>query len=210
MDQKELGAELHSIRRLMERSAKFISLSGLSGVLAGVYALAGAGAAYGLTYKTISLFPYEDNFPSDNTLVWQLAGIGLTVLVAAIVTAVLLSSRKARIQGQQVWNPASKALLRAIAYPLVAGGLLVFIAMAHGWFALVAPVCLIFYGLALVAGSRYTYRMVEWLGIMQLALGLVAAAVPGYGLLFWSLGFGVLHIVYGIIMHVKYDRRGEA
>lgn len=100
--------------------------------------------------------------------------------------------------------------MRAIAYPLVAGGLLVFIAIAHGWFALVAPVCLIFYGLALVAGSRYTYRMVEWLGIMQLALGLVAAAVPGYGLLFWSLGFGVLHIVYGGIMHVKYDRRKEA
>lgn len=207
MDNKQLGAELHSIRSLMERSAKFISLSGLSGILAGFYALAGAGAAYLILHRTHRLLPYPYNLPTAPSVLWQLTGIGVAVLVAAVVTALLLSRRKARALGQQVWNPASKGLLRAVAYPLVAGGLLVLILVARGWFGFVAPACLVFYGLALVAGSRYTYRVVEWLGIMQLALGLLAAAFPGYGLLFWSLGFGVLHIVYGAIMHVKYDRR---
>lgn len=210
MDHKQLRTELQSIRSLMERSAKFISLSGLSGILAGVYALAGAGAAYGLTYGTHQIFPYRDEILADNTLTWQLGLIGLAVLVAALGTALLLSRRKARAQGQQVWNPASKSLLRAVAYPLVAGGLLVLVFIARGWFAFVAPACLVFYGLALVAGSRYTYRMVEWLGILQLVLGLLAAAFPGYGLLFWCIGFGILHIIYGAIMHVKYDRRREA
>lgn len=208
MDNKQLGAELHSIRSLMERSAKFISLSGLSGILAGVYALVGAGMAYRIVYGNKSLLPYRDHFVTEPGVMWQLAGIALAVLVAALATALLLSRRKARALGQQVWNPASKGLLRAVGYPLVAGGLLILILVSRGWFGFVAPACLVFYGLALVAGSRYTYRVVEWLGVMQLALGLLAAAFPGYGIVFWSLGFGVLHIIYGAIMHVRYDRRG--
>lgn len=207
MDNKQLGAELHSIRALMERSAKFISLSGLSGMLAGVYALIGAGLAYRTVYGTQSLFPYRDRFVNEPGVMWHLAWIALAVLGAALTTAFLLSRREARKQGQQIWNPASKGLLRAVGFPLVAGGLLILIMIYRGHFGFVAPASLIFYGLALVAGSRYTYSLVEWLGIFQLVLGLLAALFPGFGIIFWSVGFGVLHIVYGAIMHVRYDRR---
>ena len=132
MDHKQLGAELHSIRSLMERSAKFISLSGLSGILAGFYALMGAGAACVLMYRTHGLSFSSDYLPSTSAVMWQLTGIGVGVLVAAVATALLLSRRKARALGQQVWNPASKGLLRAVAYPLVTGGLLALIFVARG------------------------------------------------------------------------------
>ncbi len=208
MNDKQLNTELHTIRTLMERSAKFMSLSGLSGVLAGVYALVGAGLAYLIMYGMRFKFLNHDHIISENGLMLQLAAIATIVLITALATAFLLSVRKARKQGDKVWSPASKGLLKAIAIPLFAGGFLILILLFHGAYSFIASTCLIFYGLALVAGSRYTYRMVEWLGILQVLLGLWAAAMPGFSLFLWTLGFGLLHIVYGSIMHIKYDRRG--
>ena len=98
-------------------------------------------------------------------------------------------------------------MLKAVAVPLVAGGLFILIQLIHGNYGVLASACLLFYGLALMAGSRYTYHDVQWLGILQVVLGLMAAALPGYGIVFWSIGFGVLHILYGGVMYLKYDRR---
>jgi hypothetical protein len=44
------------------------------------------------------------------------------------------------------------------------------------------------------------------LGICEIGLGLIASIYMGYGLLFWAVGFGVLHIIYGIVMYMKYER----
>jgi len=68
----------------------------------------------------------------------------------------------------------------------------------------VAPLTLIFYGLALVNASKYTLSEIRSFGIAEIVLGLIAMAFIGYGLLFWAIGFGLLHIIYGIIMHVRY------
>ena len=70
----------------------------------------------------------------------------------------------------------------------------------------VSSACLIFYGIALVNASKYTLRDVKWLGVLQIVLGLINTQFIGYGLYFWTAGFGILHIVYGIIMWWKYER----
>ncbi|MCJ8209156.1 hypothetical protein MUY27_05515 [Mucilaginibacter sp. RS28] len=197
MESKDVYAELSSIKNIMERSTRFISLSGLAGVMAGIYALAGAGVAYQLL----------NNGPADVQL---LVAVALGVLVISMGTAIWLSYRKASKKGQSIWTQSSKALLFAGMVPLVTGGCFTLMILSQGNYELIAPCCLIFYGLSVVSASKYTFGDVKWLGILEILLGLIATLLPGYGLLFWALGFGVLHIIYGTIMHFKYDRESIA
>lgn len=206
MEEKEIYTELSSIRNLMERSAKFISLSGLSGIMAGIYALIGAGLGYYIVYGSSSDLQYRDYYVNEQEVVWRLFFIALLVLLLSLTTGIWLTLRKASKKNQNVWNPASKNLLVSMAIPLFTGGIFILILLFRGYYGIVAPASLIFYGLSLVAASHYTYTDVKWLGILEILLGLLATLLPGYGIVFWTIGFGVLHIVYGSIMHFKYDR----
>ena len=207
MKENEIQDELTSIRSLMERSSKFISLSGLSGVLAGVYALIGAGFAYlvlyyGSGWHTVIHF-YNNG---RDAIITSLISAALLVLIFSIITGFLLTRRKARKKGQNVWGPTSRQLLFNMIMPLLSGGILIIILVFRGHYGIISPSSLIFYGLALVGASNFTFKDVRYLGILEIILGLIAACLPGYGLLFWAIGFGVLHIVYGTIMYLKYDR----
>lgn len=205
MEEKDLYSEISSIRTLMERSTKFISLSGLSGVMAGIYALIGAGIAYKLLYlDRIELYVNRTD------AVMQLFFVAVIVLILSVSTGIWLTIRKARRKGQSVWNQSSSLLLRSGALPLLTGGCFVLLLFMQGHFGIIAPGCLIFYGLALVAASQYTYGDVRWLGLSEIGLGLLATILPGYGLYFWAMGFGVLHILYGSVMYFKYDRENSA
>jgi hypothetical protein len=217
MENKDVYDEISSIKNIMERSTRFISLSGLSGVMAGIYALIGSGLAYELIKITqVSNLADAhgiiiDFSPSDIEMVtvW-LFFIALSVLFLSIITGILLTIRKARKKGQSVWNESSRAFLKKGLLPLLTGGCFILILLWQQYYSVIAPACLIFYGLALAAASQYTYGDVKWLGLCEIALGLLAMLFPQYGLLFWALGFGVLHILYGTIMYFKYDRENSA
>ncbi len=188
----------------MERSSKFISLSGLSGILAGVYALTGAAVAFCLIREPLNY--QQIPFLHLLGLLPYLMGIALVVLIASIATGVLLTYRKAKKKGQPIWGKTSRDLLFNMSVPLVTGGLLILIFLYRGYFGIVAPTSLIFYGLALMAAGNFTFSDVRVLGISEIILGLITACLPGYGLLLWEIGFGVFHIVYGWVMYIKYDR----
>jgi hypothetical protein len=210
VEEKEIHDELAAIRGLMERSSKFISLSGLSGILAGVYALIGAGIVY---FFAPEAFRIADNIPdsaalygvSDSTI-GILTALATLVLLASVLTAFILSSRQAKKKQQSMWGSVSRSLLFHMAVPLIAGGALVFILVHLNLFGLIVPVMLVFYGISLVSASNFTFTDVKYLGLLEIALGLIAACLPGWGLLFWAIGFGVLHIIYGSMMYLKYDR----
>lgn len=211
MEEKEIHDELAAIRGLMERSSKFISLSGLSGILAGIYASIGSGVAYYILYT--GDYPVKHNshyFIAEGIQsiinIYSLLLLGILVLLASVVTAIILSSRQAKRKGQPIWGKISQSLLFHMSIPLLTGGLLILIFMYDGSYGIVAPASLIFYGLSLVSASNFTFTDVKYLGLCEIALGLIAACLPSYGLLFWALGFGVLHIIYGGMMYLKYDR----
>jgi len=221
MEETELQNELASIRSIMERSSKFISLSGLSGILAGVYALIGAGVAYmlikdapegadiyvnGTTVHARAYPFFNPNLVDYSTLIWQLLALSVTVLLASIITAILLSNRQAKKKNQPMWGSVSRQLMFHMAVPLVTGGILMVILLAHRHYGIIAPISLICYGLALFGASNFTFADVKYLGICEIILGLIAACLPGHGLLFWALGFGVLHMIYGSRIYIKYDR----
>lgn len=206
MKENDIYSELSSIRNLMERSTRFISLSGLSGILAGIYALIGAFLGYKLVYAGGNKMLYIDSYPGTGLVLWPLLLIAICVLILSLSTCIWLTARQARKKGENSWNPVSKRLLMSMIIPLASGGLLILILLFKGDYSIIASSCLIFYGLALVSGSQFTFSDVKWLGLCEICLGLIAALLPGYGLFLWVIGFGVLHILYGSIMHFKYNQ----
>lgn len=195
--------DLSEIRSMMERSSKFLSLSGFAGVMAGIYALLGAWVAYQyLAFHPQMMYSAEDFTANVKDLVL----LGAVILILALGTAILLSKRKASQKGETVWNSTSKRMITSMAVPLFTGGILILILLARGLIGIVAPLTLIFYGLALYNASKFTYEDVKYLGVIQVVLGLISCWYIGYGLFFWAIGFGVIHIVYGLYMHVKYER----
>ncbi len=220
MIQNEHHQDLAHIRGLMERSTRFLSLSGLSGVCAGVVALMGALLArerydallLGIDpARSRSLEEGLDAYAGPDVLAaaWDLVPLAMLVLVLALAGAAWFTWRRAQRLGQRLWLSSAKRLAWNLAVPLVAGGLFCLAILAHGQVALVAPATLVFYGLALLNASKYTLDEIRWLGLSEVVLGLLSTAWVGAGLLFWALGFGVLHILYGGLMWLRYESSGK-
>ena len=197
---------LQDIKKMMERSSRFISLSGLSGVSAGICALVGAWIAHGWIDPYLpanDLLSLEDRIGLE----FKMVILGGSVLVAALVSSTWFTWRKARKSNLPIWDITSRRLAVNMAIPLIAGGFFVLglLDSRSGW-VFVAPACLVFYGLALVNASKYTLTDIRYLGLLEIALGCICMYYPHDGLYFWAAGFGVLHIVYGLIMWWKYEK----
>lgn len=206
MKTKDYLKDIQDIKTMMNQSSRFISLSGLSGVLAGIYSLVGAWFAYKTIYFDTSTMGNYKNLIISQEAVYRLLGIASTVLILSILTGIILSIRKANKSNEKVWNPTSKRLVINFAIPLATGGFFILFLIEKEMLGLVAPLTLIFYGLACVNASKYTLGDVRYLGVTMILLGLLSTWFLGYGLLFWALGFGVCHILYGSIMYFKHDR----
>lgn len=205
--EQDYTRDLTEIRSMMERSTKFLSLSGISGIMAGIYALVGAFAAFRLFYV-------ENGSVIKNTLDGQqltkeveyLILLAMSVLVLAVGTAIIFSLKKSGNQGEKLWNSSARRLVINMAIPLITGGIFILILISKGLYGFLAPASLVFYGLALVNASKFTFEEIKSLGIVQVLLGLLAFYFIELGLLLWAVGFGLMHIVYGIVMHLKYEK----
>lgn len=206
--------DIQQIRSMMARSSRFMSLSGLSGVIAGIVALTGSWIAwreimaqaperYNTGYYEAFVVTGELNMD----LVWFCVIDALIILVISITAGILLTLRKAKKDEAGIWSKPAQLLLQSLFIPLVAGGGVCLILLQHGHAELVAPLMLIFYGIGLESASKYTLKDVHYLGISEIILGLVSLFFLRHGLLFWSIGFGVMHILYGGIMYFKYERK---
>lgn len=205
MESKNYQDELAHIRQMMERSSRFISLSGLSGVIAGIVALLGSVYVYFIFQREgINYFDGQRNIYTPS-LAKELFFVAIMVLILAISSGYIFTARKSKKQNLRVWDATTKRLLINFAIPLVAGGFFCLALWYHHYFPLIAPSMLIFYGLALINAERYTLSDVKYLGICEVILGIIALFWLGWGLIFWAIGFGFLHIFYGTMMYRKYD-----
>jgi hypothetical protein len=200
---------LAEIRALMEKSSRFLSLSGLSGIFAGIIALIGASYVfYKFNYR---FYPYyEQIYHSDGSVRIAFAAlimsVAVIVLILALLSAFYFTKRRAKSQGENSWNKVSKRMLINLAIPLITGGVFCGILLLNSCSHLVASAMLVFYGLSLLNASKYTLNDIRYLGLSEVILGLAAGFFLGYALLFWAIGFGLLHIIYGSIMYYKYEK----
>lgn len=205
----ETQEALREIRSIMDRSARIISLSGWSGIWAGTVALIGAFIGERWLqqpeYKGIGSTLYASATHFDSYTV-NFIFLGIAVFATAMGGVIFFTQRKAARMGRKAWNNASRMMLAQLFYPVFAGGVFCLLFIYYGCGMFVAPACLVFYGLALLSAGRHTFSDIRYLGMLDVALGCAAMFFPGHGLIFWGLGFGVLHIFYGIMMRGKYDQ----
>jgi len=203
MDNFKYKDDLKDIKDIMNRSSRFISLSGLSGVSAGIIALIGAFLAYQTVYSNQVSLGYRRAILANQSVTTLLI-IAILTIALSIGAGIYFTSRKAKENKEKLWDIQTKRLLINLLIPLATGGILGLMFLLKGYIGVVAPLTLIFYGLALVNASKYTLTEIRSLGLIEIILGLIAFQFIGYGLLFWSIGFGLLHILYGLAMHIKY------
>ena len=205
--------DLQHIKKMMERSSRFISLSGLSGISAGICASVGAWFANNVIKRsggpTGEGRIYKRDYSIDTLQEFmgsKLFNIAAITLIAALFFAFLFTYLRSKKNNVAIWGTTSRRLLTAVAIPMIAGGIYLLREIQVGNYGLIAPGCLIFYGLALVNGSKYTLDEVRYLGYGQIILGIINCWMMGYGIYFWATGFGLLHIVYGILMWYRYEK----
>jgi hypothetical protein len=208
-NESESIEDIKTIRKIMEESSRFLSLSGLSGIFAGITAIAGALVAYFFILNNGNIH-YDDYFrslPAEKTcfLRWQLIIDAALVLVLSVLFSLYFSVKKAKRDGKNLMTPVSKRLLINFLIPLVTGGVFIIVLMLQNFIQLIVPCFLIFYGLAMVNAGKFTFGEIFYLGVLEIITGLVSAFVPGWGLIFWIFGFGILHIIYGLAMYRKYE-----
>lgn len=197
--------DLREIRKLMEGSSKFVSVSGLSAISAGVIALIGASVAWwklGISLHT----PLEYSSAGEAGMIQFLFLDAFIILSLASLSGFIFTIRKARKQNQSVWTRSSRQLLLDFCLPLAVGGVFSFMLFYQGFIGMIAPSMLIFYGLSLINASHKTLSDVRYLGYLQVILGCINLLFIGYGFLFWCIGFGLIHILYGSFMYFKYER----
>ncbi len=205
-------AQLTEIRAIMERSSRFLSLSGLAGVGVGVVALIGAAVAHFALqrelgsggFATLAANDIEDS--QRTQLLPFLVGLATIMIAIGLLVAFFFTRRRAARTGQSMWGSAARRLALSLLAPLVAGGLFALALYQQGAQGLVVPALLLFYGLALLSASKYTLDEIRGLGYVQVALGLIGLLLPAMGLWLFAAGFGVAHIAYGVLMFNRYER----
>ncbi len=201
--------DLSEIRLMMERASKFISLSGLSGVLAGIFAIIGATIAfwylniflpqaqYPLIFKTLSL-------KYDGILFLLL--LSFLIFVLAFLAGIFFTTRNSRKKNLPLWDQSSKKVLVNLFIPLIPGALFVLYLIFNDFYLLIIPSSLIFYGLSLINAGHFTFSDIKYLGFIEIFLGLISLIFSSWGLIIWTIGFGAMHIVYGVFMFYKYEK----
>ena len=208
MKSKDYLDDIGEIKHLMNKSSRFMSLSGLSGILAGIYALIGATLVYNIIYKDNPLT--KDSYQTlvlDETSMLNIFAIAFAVVSISIITAIIFSWKKAKLYNEKLWDIASRRLMINFMIPLATGGFFIIALIEKEIYVFVAPLTLVFYGLALVNASKYTLGYIRYFGVTMILIGLSSVWFLGYGLFFWALGFGLCHIIYGALVHLKYERK---
>ncbi len=202
MEKNKYLDDLKDIKEIMSRTTQFISLSGLSGVSTGIIALAGLWLAYGTVFNDQQYLVYPPVSMSNEREIYLFA-IAIGTFILSVGSAIFFTKKKSKIRKQIIWNGLTKRFLFNLLIPLITGGILCLMLLNKGFIGFLPSLTLIFYGLSLINGSKYTFREIRYLGIIQILLGLLAFQFINYSLLFWALGFGIIQIIYGLILHKK-------
>ena len=207
--------DLGLIKDLMEKSSKFSNVSGIAVLFTGFLALIGATFIYfdiGFSVSEVHISYNQlisQNGKPDvlNIKLKLLISIAALILATSLITLYITARNKSGNEGIPLFNSSFSRTLKSLFIPLFSGGVFCVFLLYHQMFGLVAPATLIFYGLGLISCSKYSYYELEFLGYFELVLGFIASYFMGTGLLFWIIGFGIAHILFGYYIHVKYDKK---
>lgn len=191
---REAEENLRVIRGLMERSTKYSTFSGLSGILAGLASVSGCAVTRLLSLHPMSARQFNASFLTT----WAL------VVVFAIGMDYLLTKRRAARVGKHILSRLGKQMFTASVPGLATGAMLSLFLLRHGLLTAVYPLWMLSYGVAVCAVGVFSQREVSVLGFAFLVAGAVTLLLPGYlGLVMMAVTFGGFHVAYGLYMSSK-------
>lgn len=208
MDNKDALNTLQEIKDLMSRSSRFQTISGWSIVIIGIYASIVSLGAWLLlgdhqSYTWLPQFAqdFAINTPSRTLIALVIAAILVVVSFTTVCIGSYLKTK--RVNQTFAFDQTVRRCLINFFVPAVAGALFCVAMLVQGHYGLTSSIMLLFYGLALINCSHYTSSSIALLGYGQLLLGIVDCFVIHHAILFWFLGFGLLHIIYGLYLVIK-------
>jgi hypothetical protein len=173
---------LRFIRATMENATAFTGISGKGYALAGLTAIAAAWIAAQQTLPLLWL------------AVWL-----LEATLACSVT-LLLSADKARRQGKSLWSGSGRKLLFAFLPTMAVGAVVTLAFYLQGNTVLLPGLWLILYGAGVMTAGAHSIRPVPLMGFLFIMLGSAQLLVPATTNLTLALGFGGLHLAFGILI----------
>ena len=210
MNDKNPIEDLREIRRMMESSTKFLSLSGLSGVFAGLSALVGSWFAYQevkhFTKLRVHYMIQGRDSEWEDQFALTLVLYGVVILIAALSLGAFFTWLKAKKEGKNLCTPLSIRLIISLMVPLAFGCLFLAGMFYQRLYDFIPPTILMIYGFSLLNASKYVHIELKYLALCELALGILAIFMLHWNFILWIIGFGILHVLYGTIMYFKYDR----
>ena len=181
----------------MQQNSSYFSLSGLSGILVGIYGLLTVYMVHMLTST------YGDGFDGSSQLPIALLEIGILVLavvmiLVALITLRIRAKRSAKKHNEKLWSPFSKKLRFHTLILLLLFIVILAVVANKGYYSIITPLMLLLYGIFLLNLSRLVGRL-RYLAFAELILATIAYFIYDKELLFLGLGFGIFHIIYGIV-----------
>ncbi|MBQ1408707.1 MAG: hypothetical protein IIY87_03000 [Bacteroidales bacterium] len=200
MNNNDALRDIKDIRSMMERSSRFLSISGWGVAAVGIIAIVAAWIAYKV-FSDGTLFGYTHYLWAYKT---KVAVVGSLILVVFCGMIVFFSSViMARRRGVKfVFDKTMRRTVLNFSIPLLAGGILCLALVLEGHYGLTSSIMLIFYGLALINCHHFSHPVLGTLGYLELLLGLVDCFTVTHALLLWAVGFGLLHLIFGIYLIV--------
>ena len=196
MNQIQAEENIRLIREVMSRSAHYTHFSGVSGVLSGIFALFGCYMTYWITYNVP---PVQHN--ESYVVTW------VAVLVAAIAQDIALAQRKARKNGQTLWDPATYQVIKAVLPGMFVAFVVSIVALRDGALDAIPGVWALGYGVSLCSAGMFSMKEIRVYGVIQLitgAVGLFVFSRLPQSVYILALSFGVYQIIFGLWMTRKY------
>jgi hypothetical protein len=178
---------LDIIRTLMERSQRYEHISGLSGLAAGTLVLIGAAALQS------DMLPWSS--PINSLVVWSL------VLAVSVMVHLLITRRRARDRGEALWTRQARTVLLALLPAFIVAAVISVWLWTEQRTGLWPSIWLLLYGCGTLATCFFAPRSILFLGLTCLTAGILSLLVlTDHPLLTMSIGFGLTHIAYGLLV----------
>lgn len=200
MESENYLKDISEIKNLMNKSSQFISLSGLSGAFAGIYAIIGAAYFY-ITTRSIKISDFETKDIDKATIIFIL------FVILSTLTTIIFTSIRAKSLDEKSWDVKTKNLVQAFFTPILIGLVFVLILYFNNEYNYLLALLLVFYGIGLLNAGFTTNNLVKPLGYIQVTFGLICAIKYDYTFWFFAIGFGIVHLVYGSIVYFKIDKK---
>jgi hypothetical protein len=167
----------------MERSAAFTAVSGWGHVLLGFTAFLSAWLA---AHQSSSLGWLR---------VWLAEGL------LAVAIGLVSCTWKANRRGLPLFSGPARKVALSLAPPLVAGAFLTFLLFRGGLSSALPATWLLLYGAGIITGGAFSVAILPIMGLCFMLLGGLAVLAPvAWGNWFLALGFGGLHVIFGILI----------